>query len=93
MVASPKTQFPEFEVPEPPASVSPHLFPFDYDYPAEYKPEDTMLKAVKISEGYGLSRPAEESDYNSIDPIDNPPGTGLWGDSFDPFQFVNDLDL
>ncbi|KAF9654290.1 hypothetical protein BDM02DRAFT_3125171 [Thelephora ganbajun] len=57
----------EFEVPEPPASVSQQSLPFGYKFPIQYTPPPTdsvVDKGLQFSADYGLSGPTEGLDFS-----------------------------
>lgn len=64
-----KTESPELEAPELPASVSPQFPSFDYDFPVEWLPlsaDSVVDNGLQFSKEYGLSGPTEGLDFSAF---------------------------
>lgn len=81
-----KEEYPEFEVPEMPAVVSPQFPSSNCEPPLQYEPQstDTVVdRGLQFSQEYGLSGPTEGLDLTFFDYLGDSFAMGLLTDRYD----------
>jgi len=84
-----KSESPELEAPELPASVSPQFPSFGYEFPVEWFPlsaDSVVDNGLQFSKEYGLSGPTEGLDFSAFGYFDDMPAAGQANENDDEFE-------